>query len=151
MVWGCMTSRGFGCLVQVEGNMDAVQYCQILEEGLLGTLDDHDIDCNSVYFQQDNDPKHASYHAKAWLAKNRFHVLQWPANSPDLNPIENAWHQLDVNYNHQAHRARNEDELFGILQEEWQKLSLEYCNKLYESMPHWVIKIMSNKDKWAGY
>ena len=151
MVWGCMTSRGFGCLIRIEGNMDAVQYCQVLDEGLIGTLADLDIDHNSVYFQQDNDPKHTSRRAKAWLAKNRFHVLPWPAMSPDLSPIENAWHQLQANYNHREHRAHNEDELFEILEEEWGKLSLEYCTKLYESMPRRIAKMMNNKGKWSGY
>jgi hypothetical protein len=151
MVWGCMTSKGFGRLVWVVGNMDAVQYCQILERGLLGTLDDHNIDCRSVYFQQDNDPKHTSQHATTWFAQKGFDVLEWPPNSPDLNPIENAWNQLEVKYNRRGRQARNEDELFEMLQEEWQKLSMEYCEKLYESMPHRINKMMINKGKWAGY
>jgi hypothetical protein len=50
MVWGCMTSKGFGRLIRVDGLMNAEQYVDILERGLLGTLDDHNIDRHSVYF-----------------------------------------------------------------------------------------------------
>lgn len=50
MVWGYMTSKGFGSLVRVDGLMNAAQYVDILERGLLRTLDDHGIDRRSVYF-----------------------------------------------------------------------------------------------------
>jgi hypothetical protein len=64
MVWGCIMSKGFGQLVHVDEIMNAVQYVNILERGLLGTLDDHEIDRRSIYFQQDNNPKHTSGLAK---------------------------------------------------------------------------------------
>ena len=38
-------------------------------------------------FQQDNDPKHTSRIAKKFLDETFPEVLDWPANSPDLNPI----------------------------------------------------------------
>lgn len=39
-------------------------------------------------FQHDNDSKHASRLVKSWLSNNAVEVLEWPAQSPDLNPIE---------------------------------------------------------------
>ena len=32
MVWGCMGWNGVGKLIEVEGKMDAKQYCKILDE-----------------------------------------------------------------------------------------------------------------------
>ena len=40
-------------------------------------------------FQQDNGPKHTSRLAKAFIAENMPQVMDWPFDSPDLNPIEN--------------------------------------------------------------
>ena len=60
MVWGCMGWNGVGILCEVEGKMDAKQYCSILEDGLLKSIQKLGIPEENVIFQQDNDPKHTS-------------------------------------------------------------------------------------------
>jgi hypothetical protein len=88
MVWGCMGWNGVGKLVEVQGIMDAVQYCEILDEEVAESFEKLEMGEEERIFQQDNDPKHKSRRADEWFENNNTNILDWPAQSPDLNPIE---------------------------------------------------------------
>ena len=88
MMWGCMTWEGVGMACKIDGKMNTDLYIQILEEELQQTLDYYGKTPDDIICQQDNDPKHTNRRAKQWFVDHGFEVMVWPAQSPDLNPIE---------------------------------------------------------------
>ena len=87
LVWGIFSANGLGPLILIEGIMNCLKYKEILENNLLPYSDNFILE--EWIFQHDNDPNHTLKVVKDWLASNRIQVLKWPAQSPDLNPIEN--------------------------------------------------------------
>ena len=74
------------------GMMDAVMYTDILEATLLPFLRDTYPDSHKFF--QDNDLKHTSRVAKAFMEEKNINWWPSPPESLDLNPIENMWHEL---------------------------------------------------------
>src|SRR5689334_14053502 len=87
-------STGVGYLSRIIGGMDAELYTKILDDEFLATLDWYNLDKRSIFLQQDNDPKHTSRLAKEWIKRKKIPVLEFPPQSPDLNPIENLWNEM---------------------------------------------------------
>ena len=91
MVWGCMTAEGPGFMTKIDGCLDAELYCHILEGELQDTIEWYGLERDKVIFQHDNDPKHTARRTKEWLERNKLQVLDWLAQSPDLNTIKHLW------------------------------------------------------------
>ena len=88
MIWGCMTQHEVGYAAKIDGKMNGDLYFQILKDELLNTIQYHGFNPSNIIFQQDNDSKHICKKVKEWLKEQEFRTIVWPAQSPDLNPIE---------------------------------------------------------------
>jgi transposase len=78
-------------LLFVKGNIDAEKYIENLEAlGFIEELDQKH-GCLGWIFQQDGAPCHTAQIALDWIEENCDLLAGWPANSPDLNPIEMLW------------------------------------------------------------
>ena len=67
-----------------------------------------------------NDPKHTAKITKEWLRNNSVTILDWPSQSPDLNPIEHLWRDLKMAVHQRS--PSNLTELERICKEEWQRI-----------------------------
>ncbi|KAK7102003.1 hypothetical protein V1264_020297 [Littorina saxatilis] len=60
--------------------------------------------------------------------------MNWPACSPDFNPIEHLWDELDRRVRNNHPPPRNLQQLLQFLQMEWQAIPQAFCRKLVNSM-----------------
>ncbi|CAJ0965452.1 unnamed protein product [Ranitomeya imitator] len=110
--------------------MNGAMYREILSANLLPSARALKMKRGWV-FQHDNDPKHTARATKEWLRKKHFKVLEWPSQSPDLNPIENLWRELKVRV--AKRKAKNITALEEICMEEWANIPTTVCGNLVKT------------------
>jgi len=120
----------------------------------INILQDHKQEINKLLgnnwrFQQDNDPKHTSRIAKAFLNENFPEVIDWPSNSPDLNPIENLW--AIIKRNVEMRMPKNILELEQYMIEEWNKIPNNILNNYIGSMKRRCEMIIEKNGERINY
>uniref|UniRef100_A0A8C5QEC7 Transposase n=1 Tax=Leptobrachium leishanense TaxID=445787 RepID=A0A8C5QEC7_9ANUR len=130
MLWGCFASAGTGKLQRVQSTMNSLQYQEILDDNVMQSVTN--LTLGRLWtFQQDNDPKHTSKSTRAWLQFKGWNILEWPSQSPDLNPIENLW--WDLKKAVAVRKPKNVTELEAFAHDEWAKIPVDRCKTLVSS------------------
>lgn len=143
MIWGCFSSKGPGMLKIVDGTMKSRDYLNVLETKMLPSARDLFGD-NSFIYQDDSAPCHRSKIVKEWENSRNIEVLEWPGNSPDMNPIENLWAILKQKV--RTHRPTNKSELISAISASWTtEISVNLCQKLSSSMKNRIEALVDNK------
>ncbi len=102
-----------------------------------------------VYLPTRHDPKHTAKITKEWLHNNSVTVLEWPSQSPDLNPIEHLWRDLKMAVHQRL--PSNLTELERICKEEWQRIPKSRCEKLVASFPKRLMAVLNQKGASTKY
>ncbi len=139
MIWAAMSSAGAGPLCFLKSTVNAAIYQEILEHFMLPSADKLFGDADFI-FQQDLAPAHT---AISWFNDHGVTVLDWPANSPDLNPIENLWGI--VKRKMRDTRPNNADDLKATVKETWASIPPQQCHKLITSMPRRIEAVIKAK------
>lgn len=143
MVWAAFHAEGKLPLAFTSARMDADEYQQLLETHLLPFLQQNA--GQGWVFQQDNAPPHASRSTKGFLRRNSVEVLDWPACSPDMNPMENIWgHLVRKIYEHNQTYSSLQGLRSAILRA-WDELPLQTLRNHAASMPARLVDVAMNR------
>ena len=132
MVWGAMSAVGVGHLCFLKTTVNASVYQEVLEHFMLPSSDQL-FGEQDFTFQHDLAPAHSAKSTKKWFEDHGITVLSWPANSPDLNVIENLWGIMKRKL--QKYRCSNLKQLKASIEQVWKSVTPEDCGKLVASMP----------------
>ncbi len=148
MIWAAMSSAGVGPLCFLKSTVNAAIYQEMLEHFMLPSADKLYGDADFI-FRHDLAPAHTAKGTKSWFSDHGVTVLDWPANSPDLNPIENLWGI--VKRKMRDTRPNNTDELKATVKETWASIPPQQCHKLITSMPRRIEAVIKPKGAPTKY
>ncbi len=148
MISAAMSSAGVGPLCFLKSTVNAAIYQEILEHFMLPSADKLYGDADFI-FQQDLAPAHTAKGTKSWFNDHGVTVLDWPANSPDLNPIENIWGI--VKRKMRDTRPNNADDLKSAIKATWASIPPQQCNRMIASMPRCIDAVIHAKGDPTKY
>lgn len=171
MVWACFTGERLGPLIVCdEGGIGAEEYEDIIYDGLFSLVDDllqppeepdmiRIADETTFLFMQDNAPCHKATCIREFLAENRVPIMDWPPQSPDLNPIENLWTDLKARFHKRflelfKYPSKSLEARYRyseVLQEVWYSQGMELVEALIASMPRRCVAVIEAQGGWTKY
>ncbi|KAA8491613.1 Transposable element Tc3 transposase [Porphyridium purpureum] len=143
MVWGAINGEGKLALLFTKdyysGGQTAAKYVEMLDKSRVIVKAKETL--GYFKFMQDGAASHRAKITMDWLQCNNVEVLDWPALSPDLNPIENVWGQLTRQVYGGCKQYSNVKELRKAVEDAWEKMDDCYVRDLYDSMPKRIIEV----------
>ncbi|ETV78810.1 hypothetical protein H257_07640 [Aphanomyces astaci] len=142
-------AKGTSTLAILEGNQDSGAYAYTLSDHLFPYIDYHFR--RECIFQHDNASIHASKETKEFLNEHNVHVMDWPAKSPDLNPIENIWGVLARAVYAHGRQFASKNELIAAILKAWDGIGQDLIDKLLKSMQKRCVSVLELKGSKTKY
>ncbi len=138
----------FGPLCFLRSKVNTAVYQEVLEHFMLPAADQLYGDADLI-FQQHLAPAHSAKATSTWFKDYGIPVLNWPANSPDLNLIENLWGIVKRKMRYA--RPNNAEELKATIRATWALITPEQCHRLIDSMPRRIAAVIQEKGAPTKY
>ena len=138
-VWAAISKRGATKVSIFEGKMNAEFYIEILTRYLRPFIAEKFP--TSHRCMQDNDPKHTSQRARVFYAANGINWWKTPPESPDLNPIENLWHELKE-YLRREVKPLHKQQLVDGIKQFWATVDVVKCCRYIKHLDKVVPKVI---------
>lgn len=149
MIWAGIMIGGRTSLVFPEGNLNAAGYVrEILEPVVLPFAQEIGPE---FILMQDNARVHTARTVQEWFHSNEINVLPWPAQSPDLNPIEHAWDRLQRSIQEHLSSVVSRSDLCDLLQEHWRLIPRDFIDNLILSIPRRCHAVLSARGGNTSY
>ena len=146
-IWAGISCQGKTPIVIFDGKMNATGFIEVLKAGLIPYCNEVN---NNPRLMQDNDPKHTSTRVRLWFQDTGVNWWKTPAESPDLNPIENLWHELKE-YNRRVIKPTTKDELVSGILQFWETVDIAKCKKYIQHLKKVVPKVIEANGGPTGY
>jgi transposase len=147
-LWGCICAGGLGHAELYVDSLNARRYQSILALNLVSSA--HQFwPQGQWWYQQDNWSVHTAGTSQVWFHNHGIDLIDWPAWSPDLNPIENLWNDLKRRV--YAHHSKTMEELEHWIGIEWQATDLNFISHICRSMPRRLQLLRANHGHKISY
>ncbi|CAB5330701.1 unnamed protein product [Rhizophagus irregularis] len=146
MFWGCFFWVGMGPLVPLTGRITGAIHREILANYAIPTVKSHVKKIKkNFFFQEDNAPVHTAKIARSFLTSSNIELFPWPAQSPDMNPIENIWSYIEVKIRQRDSQPSSVSQLKQWVKKEWDAVPADYYRNLIKSMPRRIQAVIAAK------
>lgn len=150
MIWGCITYNGVGTLCVVDGNINAHKYIEIIDNHLCSVVAAH-FPSNDYLFQDENAPVHRARSVKEFMEQENIPTMEWPAQSPDLNIIENCSRKLKQELCKRVQNLRTANDLETAIRQVWENIHPNFIQDLYKSIPRRIQAVIKAKGCLTKY
>ena len=148
MIWGGISLREKSPMVIVDGNLNAQRYIdQILDQIVHPIAERYG---PQFVLMDDKARPHRANVANDFLhAEGISRMDPWPANSPDLNPIEQLWDQMGREVNARVQPVDTLQDLQRYLQDAWTNFPQERIVRLIRSMRRRCTAVITSNDGYT--
>ena len=143
MVWFAVSKERNSQIYIVDQTLTAERYTALLQTMLMPMVQNYPhIGEDRPIFQQDNASVHRAHHTDEWFQQRNIDVLPWPAQSPDLNIMENVFGWLARRVYIGGRQFQTVEQLRDAIQVEWDNLDQALIVALLNSIPHRIFQVI---------